>query len=118
MRNQKSGSIVNISSMTGLYGSGMGAGYGASKGGVIAMTKSLARELGFWGIRVNCVAPGSIKTDMTAGLRDAALKAVNDGIALRRMGEPEEVANVIMFLASDLASYVNGACFSVDGYAT
>ena len=118
MRNQKSGSIVNISSMTGLYGSGMGAGYGASKGGVISMTKSLARELGFWGIRVNCVAPGSIKTDMTAGLRDAALKAVNDGIALRRMGEPEEVANVIMFLASDLASYVNGACFSVDGYAT
>jgi len=64
------------------------------------------------------VAPGSIKTDMTAGLRDAALKAVNDGIALRRMGEPEEVANVIMFLASDLASYCNGACFSVDGYAT
>ena len=118
MRNQKSGSIVNISSMTGLYGSGMGAGYGASKGGVISMTKSLARELGFWGVRVNCVAPGSIKTDMTAGLRDAALKAVNDGIALRRMGEPEEVANVIMFLASDLASYVNGACFSVDGYAT
>jgi NAD(P)-dependent dehydrogenase (short-subunit alcohol dehydrogenase family) len=92
MRNQKSGSIVNISSMTGLYGSGMGAGYGASKGGVISMTKSLARELGFWGVRVNCVAPGSIKTDMTAGLRDAALKAVNDGIALRRMGEPEEVA--------------------------
>ena len=118
MRNQKSGSIVNISSMTGLYGSGMGAGYGASKGGVISMTKSLARELGFWGVRVNCVAPGSIKTDMTAGLRDAALKAVNDGIALRRMGESEEVANVIMFLASDLASYVNGACFSVDGYAT
>lgn len=118
MRNQKFGAIVNTASMTGLYGSGMGAGYGASKGGVIALTKSLGRELGFFNIRVNCVAPGSIKTDMTAGINDVAMKAVNDGIALHRMGEPEEVGNAIMFLASDLSSYVNGACLSVDGYAT
>ena len=88
------------------------------KGSVIALTKSLGRELGCWVVRVNCVAPGSIKTDMTAGLRDAVLKAVNDTIALRRMGEPEAVGNVIMFLASNMASYCSGACFSVDGYAT
>lgn len=118
MRNQKFGSIVNTASMTGLYGSGMGCGYGASKGGVIALTKSLGRELGYFKIRVNCVAPGSIKTDMTAGINDLAMKAVNDGIALHRMGEPEEVGNAIMFLASDMSSYVNGTCLSVDGYAT
>lgn len=118
MRAKRKGSIVNTASMTGLYGSAMGCGYGASKAGVIGLTKSLGRELGFFNIRVNCVAPGSVKTDMTAGLNPAALQAVNQGIALKRMGEPEEIANAIMFFASDLSTYCTATCLSVDGFAT
>ncbi len=116
MRNKRKGSIVNTASMTGLYGSAMGCGYGASKGGVIALTKSLGRELGFFNIRVNCVAPGSTKTDITKDLNPAALADVNSRIALKRMGEPEEVANAILFFASDLSTYCTATCLSVDGF--
>lgn len=118
MMKQRSGSIVNTASMTGLYGSGMGCGYGASKAGVIGLTRSLGRELAFFNIRVNCVAPGVIDTDMVAGLSPEAVKAVSAGIALRRMAKPEEVANAILFLGSDLASYCTATCLSVDGWTT
>ncbi len=118
MSKQRYGSIVNTASMTGLYGSAMGCGYGASKGGVIALTKSLGRELGYFNVRVNCVAPGVVNTDMTAGLHPKARETVCAGVALRRMGEPEEIANAIMFLASDLASYCTATTLSVDGFCT
>ena len=118
MSKQRYGSIVNTASMTGLYGSAMGCGYGASKGGVIALTKSLGRELGFFNVRVNCVAPGVVNTDMTAGLHPKAREQVCAGISLRRIGEPEEIANAILFLASDMASYCTAATLSVDGFCT
>jgi len=118
MRAKRKGSIVNTASMTGLYGSGMGCGYGASKAGVIGLTRSLGRELAFFNVRVNCVAPGVIDTDMVAGLTPEAVKAVSAGIALRRMAKPEEVANAILFLGSDLASYCTATCLSVDGWTT
>lgn len=117
MTQQRFGSIINTSSVCGLYGNAMGCGYGASKAGVIGLTKSLGRELGYFNVRVNCVAPGSIRTNMTAQLNPAALKTATDQIALRRMGEPEEVANMFLFLASDLASYCTAAVYQVDGFA-
>ncbi len=116
MREQGFGSIVNCSSITGLYGSPMGCGYGASKGAVISLTKSLSRELGPYNVRVNCVAPGSIKTPMTENLSDAAKKAAASGIALQRMGEASEVANVFLFLASDMSSYCTAGVLNVDGF--
>lgn len=118
MSKQKFGSIVNTASMTGLYGSAMGCGYGASKAGVIGLTRSLGRELAFFNVRVNAVAPGVIDTDMVAGLHPAAKEAVCQGIALKRIAKPEEVANAIMFLASDLASYCTATVLSVDGWTT
>ena len=118
MRQQRYGSIVNTASVAGIYGHGMGAAYGASKAGVIGLTKSLGRELGYFNVRVNCVAPGSIKTDMTAGLSPEAYKAACAGIGLRRLGEPEEVANMFLFLASDLSTYCTAAVYQVDGFYT
>lgn len=118
MTQQRFGSIVNTSSITGLYGSQMGCGYGTSKAAVIGLTKSLGRELGFFNVRVNCIAPGIIRTNMTAILSEPELKAATAGIALRRMGEPEEVANMFLFLASDLSSYCTAAVYQVDGFVT
>lgn len=118
MREQGFGSIINTSSICGLYGNPMGCGYGASKAGVIGLTKSLGRELGYFNVRVNCVAPGTIRTNMTTSLSPEALKAATDGIALHRMGEPEEVANMFLFLASDLSSYCTAAVYQVDGFST
>jgi len=118
MQHQKFGSIVNTSSICGLYGNAMGCGYGASKAGVIGLTKSLGRELGYFNVRVNCVAPGVIRTPMSASLSPEALKTAAASIALRRMGEPEEVANVFLFLASDLSSYCTASVYQVDGFAT
>lgn len=118
MKEQRYGSIINTSSICGLYGNAMGCGYGASKAGVIGLTKSLGRELGYFNVRVNCVAPGVIRTNMTANLSPAAVKVVADGIALRRMGEPEEVANMFLFLASDLSTYCTAGVYNVDGFAT
>ena len=115
MKEQGGGSIVNISSMVSIYGQPAGCGYPASKFAVNGLTKSLARELGKDQIRVNAVAPGVTKTDMVAALPDEMVQRISSTIPLGRVGEPEEVANAVLFLASDLASYVTGAILSVDG---
>ena len=115
MRAQGGGCIINTSSMVSLYGQPSGVGYPASKAAVNGLTKSLARELGKDKIRVNAVAPGVTRTDMVANLPEEMVARVTAPIPLGRMGEPAEVANVFLFLASDLASYVSGAVISVDG---
>ena len=117
MRAAGHGCIVNTSSMVSLYGQPSGVGYPASKFAVNGLTKSLARELGPAGIRVNAVAPGVTRTDMVAALPEELVARISAPIPLRRIGEPEEVANVFLFLASDLASYVTGTVVSVDGAA-
>lgn len=117
MRAAGRGCIVNTSSMVSLYGQPSGVGYPASKFAVNGLTKSLARELGPAGIRVNAVAPGVTRTDMVAALPEELVARISAPIPLRRIGEPEEVANVFLFLASDLASYVTGTVVSVDGAA-
>lgn len=109
------GSVINTSSMVSLYGQPSGCGYPTSKFALNGMTKSLARELGPVGIRVNAVAPGVTKTDMVAALPEEMVARITSTIPLRRMGEPEEVANAFLFLASDMASYVTGTILSVDG---
>lgn len=115
MKEQGGGSIINISSMVSIYGQPAGCGYPASKFAVNGLTKSLARELGKDQIRVNAVAPGVTKTDMVAALPEEMVQRLAASIPLGRVGEPEEVANAALFLASDLASYVTGAILSVDG---
>ena len=117
MRKAGHGCIINTSSMVSLYGQPSGVGYPASKFAVNGLTKSLARELGPAGIRVNAVAPGVTRTDMVAALPEELVARISAPIPLRRIGEPEEIANVFLFLASDLASYVTGAVISVDGAA-
>lgn len=117
MKEQGGGCIINTSSMVSLYGQPSGVGYPTSKFAVNGMTKSLARELGRVGIRVNAVAPGVTRTDMVAALPPEIVARISVPIPLGRIGEPEEVANVFLFLASDLASYVTGAVISVDGAA-
>ena len=115
MREQHSGVILNTSSMVSLYGQTAGVGYPTSKFAVNGMTKSLARELAPDGIRVNAVAPGVIKTDMVANLGEEMVKQLAASIPLKRLGEPQDIANAFLFLASDLASYVTGEVLSVDG---
>lgn len=115
MKKQGSGCILNTSSMVGTYGQPAGVGYPASKFAVNGLTKSLARELGPDGIRVNAVAPGVTRTDMLASLPEETIQKVAEPIPLGRVGEPEEIANVFLFLASELASYVTGAIIAVDG---
>lgn len=117
MKAQGGGCIINTSSMVSLYGQPSGVGYPTSKFAVNGMTKSLARELGRVGIRVNAVAPGVTRTDMVAALPPEMVARISAPIPLGRIGEPEEVANVFLFLASDFASYVTGAVISVDGAA-
>lgn len=117
MKAQGGGVIVNTSSMVSLYGQPSGVGYPASKFAVNGLTRSLARELGKDNIRVNAVAPGVTRTDMVANLPKDMVKRVCAPIPLGRMGEPQEVANAFLFLASDLASYVTGEILSVDGAA-
>lgn len=109
------GSIINTSSMVSLYGQQSGVGYPASKFAVNGITKSLARELGKYNIRVNAVAPGVTRTDMVAALPEAMVNQVCATIPMGRMGEPEEVADAFLFLASKMASYVSGEILSVDG---
>lgn len=115
MMKARSGSIVNIASIVGLRGNAGQANYAASKAGLIALTKSLAKEVGPRGIRVNAVAPGFIETPMTKQLSGEVRERAREMIPLGRFGQPAEVAAVVAFLASDEASYVNGAIVSVDG---
>lgn len=117
MKEQGGGVIVNTSSMVSLYGQPAGVSYPASKFAVNGLTKSLARELGRDNIRVNAVAPGVTNTDMVAVLPDEVIKPLIATIPLGRVGEPEDVANAFLFLASDMASYVTGEILSVDGAA-
>ena len=111
MKEQGGGSVINTSSMVSIYGQAAGCGYPTSKFAVNGLTKSLARELGKDGIRVNAVAPGVTNTDMVAALPEEMVKRISAGIPLGRPGEPEEVANAVLFLASDLASYVTERSF-------
>lgn len=117
MKPQGGGVILNTSSMVSIYGQPAGVGYPASKFAVNGMTKSLARELGKDNIRVNAVAPGVTRTDMVAALPKEMVDRISAGIPLGRMGEPQDIANAFLFLASDLASYVTGTILSVDGAA-
>ncbi len=115
MKPQGGGVILNTSSMVSLYGQRSGVGYPTSKFAVNGLTKSLARELGPSQIRVNAVAPGVIRTDMVAALPADMVARLAATIPLGRVGEPQDIANAFLFLASDLASYVTGAVLSVDG---
>ena len=115
MMRQRSGSIISLSSVVGINGNAGQANYAASKAGIIALTKSVAKELGGRGIRANALAPGFILTDMTKALPEETLKQFVTMIPMRRGGEPEEVAKVALFLASDLSSYVSGQVIQVNG---
>ena len=115
MKEQGGGCILNTSSMVSISGQPGGVAYPASKFAVNGLTLSLARELGPSNIRVNAVAPGITKTDMVAALPDQMIQPMIAAIPLRRIGEPEDIANAFLFLASDMASYVTGEILSVDG---
>jgi len=109
------GVILNASSVVGLYGNFGQTNYVAAKSGVIGMTKVWARELGKYGIRVNAVAPGFISTAMTRNMPEKVLDRMRAGTPLRRLGEPADIANAYLWLASDAASFVHGTVLSVDG---
>ena len=115
MLKQKSGKIVNISSVVGVIGNAGQVNYSATKAGVIGMTKSLARELAGRRINVNAVAPGMIETDMTRAMSDKAREAVIAGIPFKEMGKPEEIASVVSFLAGEDSDYITGQVICVDG---
>ena len=115
MMKQRSGRIVNMASVVGVTGNAGQANYSAAKAGVIGFTKSVARELAGRGITVNSVAPGFIETDMTAVLSDKVKEAMTEEIPLKRAGKPEDVANAVLFLASDNAAYITGQVLHVDG---
>jgi 3-oxoacyl-[acyl-carrier protein] reductase len=109
------GRIINASSVVGIYGNFGQTNYSATKAGVIAMTKTWARELGPKGIRVNAVAPGFIATDMVRKMPEKVLQSMAERTPLRRLGQPRDVANAYLFLASQEADFINGAVLSVDG---
>ncbi|MDR2425099.1 MAG: 3-oxoacyl-[acyl-carrier-protein] reductase [Prevotellaceae bacterium] len=115
MWKQAGGSIINMSSVVGVSGNSNQANYSASKAGIIGFTKSVAQEFGIRGIRSNAIAPGFIETEMTAALPDEIRKAWIEQIPLRRGGTPDDVAGAVLFLASDLSSYVSGQVIQVCG---
>jgi 3-oxoacyl-[acyl-carrier protein] reductase len=115
MMKRRGGRIINIASIVGLIGNKGQANYAASKAGLIALTKSVAKELGSRNILVNAVAPGFIETEMTAAMTQEARDALGKQIALERLGSAQDVAAMVAFLASDLASYITGQVFVVDG---
>ena len=115
MMRQKGGSIINMASVVGVHGNAGQCNYSASKAGMIALAKSIAQEMGAKGIRANAIAPGFIETAMTAALPDDVRAEWCKKIPLRRGGTPEDVANVALFLASDLSSYVSGQVIQIDG---
>ena len=115
MMRQRGGSIINMSSVVGVHGNAGQTNYSASKAGMIGLAKSIAQEMGSRGVRANCVAPGFIITEMTAKLPEEVKKEWCNKIPLRRGGTPEDIANVCVFLGSDLSSYVSGQVIQVCG---
>ena len=115
MLRQRSGRIINITSVVGLFGNAGQVNYAASKGGIISLSYSLAREMASRGVLVNAVAPGFIETDMTAAMSDEAQEAMADSIPLSRVGKPEEISSVVAFLCGPGASYITGEVIRVDG---
>jgi 3-oxoacyl-[acyl-carrier protein] reductase len=115
MMKRRSGRIINVSSIVGITGNKGQANYAASKAGLIALTKSVAKELGSRNILVNAVAPGLIETEMTSAMTQEARDSMSAMIPLERLGTASDVAGVVVFLASDLASYITGQTFVVDG---
>jgi 3-oxoacyl-[acyl-carrier protein] reductase len=115
MMKQRSGSIINMSSVVGLKGNAGQSNYAASKSGILGFSKSVALELGSRNIRSNVIAPGFIETEMTGKLDEATVQSWRDAIPLKRGGSPKDIANACVFLASDMSSYITGQTLSVDG---
>lgn len=115
MIHKKTGSIINMASIVGIHGGAGQVNYSASKGGLIAYSKSLAKEVGSRGVRVNCIAPGFIDTDMTKAVKEDIRKGWVEGIPLKRAGTAEDVANAALFLASGMSTYITGQVIGVDG---
>ena len=115
MMKQRSGAIINMSSVVGLKGNAGQSNYAASKAGIVGFSKSVALELGSRNIRSNVIAPGFIETEMTAKLDEATVQSWRDGIPLKRGGQPIDIANACVFLASDMSTYITGQTLSVDG---
>jgi 3-oxoacyl-[acyl-carrier protein] reductase len=115
MLKRRGGAIINVSSVVGVHGNAGQTNYAASKAGLIGLTKSLAKELGSRGIRVNAIAPGYIATEITAVLPEAAREAILAGTPLGRLGDPADVARAVRFLVSDAASFITGDVLAVDG---
>ncbi|MFQ5845281.1 MAG: SDR family oxidoreductase, partial [Planctomycetota bacterium] len=114
-RAQRSGRIVNITSINGLRGKFGQANYAASKGGMVALTKTLAKELGRYGVNVNAVAPGMVDTAMAKALPEEYRRAAVEESVLGRLAEPQDVANLVLFLCSEGARHITGTCIRIDG---
>ncbi|MDR2079430.1 MAG: 3-oxoacyl-[acyl-carrier-protein] reductase [Treponema sp.] len=115
MIRRRSGSIINMSSVVGIHGNGGQVNYAASKAGIIGITKSLAQETASRGVRVNAIAPGFIASDMTNAINEEARVKMTEHIPLKRIGQPSDVAEAVLFLASDGAAYITGQVLAVDG---